>query len=366
MVVSDPPGRPKQISVVETRLRALLDAMDHAVVLLDWQCNLANANRAFVSLTGVGIPVAKMIGIPLAAGPATFRHLYADPDASYERIRSMIGQGRTVADDRHTLADGRIIAHDYQPITADGTTVGHLWIMRALGGRHASAGRRDLAPDAVGPSPIRGELVATIAHELRTPATSVTTFAAMLDDDGLDQDVQRRAARAVRRNAERLLSLAEDLLLYSDLETDAEPHGDREVDLAPLVRAACSPVEPPVQTSIGAGPAVTGDPRHLRRAVEAVVGVVVALVDGPGVTVRADADTTGWTLTVHGRTDGPVTTERLLSARVPERDDPDTTRTAALTLLLAQAIARHSGGRLDIDDGHDEFALTLRLPTPRV
>jgi PAS domain S-box-containing protein len=78
---------------------------------------------------------------------------------------------------------------------------------------------------------VRSDLVATVSHELRTPLTSMLGNTEILidGDAGPVRPAQARLLSAVERNARRLLSLIEDLLILSRIEA-----GQIKVNAAPV------------------------------------------------------------------------------------------------------------------------------------
>ena len=80
----------------------------------------------------------------------------------------------------------------------------------------------------------------TASHELKTPLTSVIAYAELLDDhDGkLSRDQAREFVARLRAEAQRLLSLIEDILDLSRLESGKLMMKPRALDLSEVVRAA--------------------------------------------------------------------------------------------------------------------------------
>ena len=84
----------------------------------------------------------------------------------------------------------------------------------------------------------KDEFVSTVSHELRTPMTSIIGYLEMLEDRlvGDLTPEQEHVVGAISRNSDRLLTLADDLLLLTSYES-ATSHTEREqVDLAELAR----------------------------------------------------------------------------------------------------------------------------------
>jgi two-component system phosphate regulon sensor histidine kinase PhoR len=81
---------------------------------------------------------------------------------------------------------------------------------------------------------VKRDFVVNASHELRTPLTSIVGSLEMLE--GALQGESARWVETIRRNAERMTAIVQDLLMLSGLEArGAEPSADR-VDLARLIR----------------------------------------------------------------------------------------------------------------------------------
>ena len=94
---------------------------------------------------------------------------------------------------------------------------------------------------------LKGEFVATVSHELRTPLTSITGYAEMLlsvDDD----PSHRRMVQVIDRNSRRLLTLVEDLLTLSKVDSNVAVRMDEEVDVHELVALAAGVLDPAMQS----------------------------------------------------------------------------------------------------------------------
>lgn len=75
----------------------------------------------------------------------------------------------------------------------------------------------------------RRDFIANVSHELRTPLTSIRGYAeTLLESDGLLNDNARDFVQVIRRNAERMGRLTEDLLVLARVES-----GEEKLDLRP-------------------------------------------------------------------------------------------------------------------------------------
>jgi two-component system phosphate regulon sensor histidine kinase PhoR len=75
----------------------------------------------------------------------------------------------------------------------------------------------------------RRDFIANVSHELRTPLTSIRGYAeTLIESDGLLTDSAREFLQVIRRNAERMGRLTEDLLVLARVES-----GEEKLDLRP-------------------------------------------------------------------------------------------------------------------------------------
>ncbi len=83
---------------------------------------------------------------------------------------------------------------------------------------------------------VRQEFLSNVSHELRTPLTSILAFVETLEDGGLyDRENNKRFLEVIRRNAERMHHLIDDILELSAIEAGKIVVAAKEFMLAPLV-----------------------------------------------------------------------------------------------------------------------------------
>jgi two-component system phosphate regulon sensor histidine kinase PhoR len=83
---------------------------------------------------------------------------------------------------------------------------------------------------------VRQEFLSNISHELRTPLTSILAFVETLEDGGIeDAENNRRFLSVIRRNAERMKTLIDDILELSLIESGKVSVDIREIALAAAV-----------------------------------------------------------------------------------------------------------------------------------
>ncbi|MET0998625.1 MAG: ATP-binding protein [Marmoricola sp.] len=149
---------------------------------------------------------------------------------------------------------------------------------------------------------VKDDFVTTVSHELRTPMSSIIGSAEMLAD-GLVGELapeQQRMVDVITRNGDRLLALADDLLMLATFDHESWPEQSADVDLRDVVAESASaivsmlvPRDLVVGYSLPDEPVlVRGDPNHLERAVTNLLTNSVKFTpDGGHVHVEVHADT---------------------------------------------------------------------------
>ena len=135
-------------------------------------------------------------------------------------------------------------AEDDEPWTAD-----DLEALLDLGRRLGSLsdhvrghrGQQEAIEELVRLDAYRRDLVASITHDLKTPLTAITLNAELLESDGRLAEGGSQPVDAIRRSADRLSNLVDDLLAMARAEEG--PDVRTSVDLVQMVRDACDHVE---------------------------------------------------------------------------------------------------------------------------
>ena len=207
----------------------------------------------------------------------------------------------------------------------------------------------------------RAEFLAVVSHELRTPLTSIVSFSELLrgESDGLSAD-GGRFLDIIERNADRLLTLIDDLLMLNRLEGGALPLELSAVSIPGLAAeavgtavavAAKSGVT--VHLDTGEGPRSRADPRRLLQVLDNLIGNAVKFSSAGGL-VRVSAMYTrhNWRIDVSDTGIGIPADEaaRLFSAFVRGSNAriaglPGT----GLGLAIVKALVEMHGGRVSVD-----------------
>lgn len=92
---------------------------------------------------------------------------------------------------------------------------------------------------------VRKDFVADVSHELRTPLTAIRGYAETLLDGGLEDGANnRKFVETILSHSIRLANIASDLLVISELDSNAGPVAPSEkVPIMEVIESACNTVE---------------------------------------------------------------------------------------------------------------------------
>ncbi len=149
---------------------------------------------------------------------------------------------------------------------------------------------------------VKDDFVTTVSHELRTPMSSIIGSAEMLADGMVGElaPEQQKMVEVISRNGDRLLALADDLLLLATFDQSAIPEQTTDVDLRTVVEESATAIAAMLATrnldvrySLPAGPVlVNGDSSHLERAITNLLTNGVKFTpDGGQVHIEVHANT---------------------------------------------------------------------------
>ena len=183
-----------------SQLEALLNSMTDGVIAVSPDMKVLWANRAISSMVhrpvSIGIPVTELVRHPDFL--TTLRNALRSQHRETAIAASLAGR-RSFSITAEPLPDGGVVTvlHDISEIERVEKT------------------RRDF--------------IANVSHELRTPLTSIRGYSeTLLDSDDMMAKDGKEFLQVIRRNAERMSRLTEDLLVLARVES-----GEEKLDLKP-------------------------------------------------------------------------------------------------------------------------------------
>jgi signal transduction histidine kinase len=249
----------------EARNLAVMDSVAEALVLISPEQRILTVNRRFEELFGV--PAAQVLGRRFDKVGTIVDHVFADPAKLDELVTGSID------DTEHFYTE--IVVQNWPqprelelfstPVLTGSVLTGSVLTGSVLtgsvgtgpvrtGSREAGAhlGRLYVFRDITHEREVdrmKTEFVSLVSHELRTPLTSVKGFTDMiLDGDAGDINEEvREFLEIVKSNADRLITLINDLLDISRIESGRIQLKIEPVDLAEIVQAAVAGMQPQIE-----------------------------------------------------------------------------------------------------------------------
>lgn len=85
----------------------------------------------------------------------------------------------------------------------------------------------------------RQDFTANVTHELKTPLTAISGYAELIENHMIDPDQETHIAQQIRHNADRLLSMINDIIRLSELDHKELPRNFANVDLSEIAEECC-------------------------------------------------------------------------------------------------------------------------------
>jgi two-component system sensor histidine kinase MtrB len=190
-------------------------------------------------------------------------------------------------------------------------------------------------------------LTADVAHDLRTPLTSIITAVSLIEErrHALDPETAR-AVELIDHEARRLRALTVDLLELARLDAGGPARELEPLELGPALGAALAPwaASDRLSVVIDGSPAVLADPVGLRRIIDNLVGNAMKHTDAD-VEVHALVDGGEGVIRVLDRGPGiPPGDQHRLFRRFYKPDASRSVEGSGLGLAIAAEHARAMGG----------------------
>jgi signal transduction histidine kinase len=220
------------------------------------------------------------------------------------------------------------------------------------------------------PATVHHALGSVLAHELRTPMTTIFGGAQLVSDPRVSETTRNEAARSVGREAQHLNRIIEDLVVLVRSSRDSPP-GLEPVMLQHIVPRAVASTratrpKASIEMSLPASlPAVMGAGEQVDHVVHNLVDHAV-VYSPPGGTVRVEARRAGRNVEVHIVDDGPARDELeamgafdLFHTSARTAADPSG---ANLGLVVTRRLVLAMGGRIWASSDSPGGELAFSLP----
>ena len=225
-------------------------------------------------------------------------------------------------------------------------------------------------------SQAKSTFLATISHEIRTPLNGVLGMAQVIALDELSA-VQRERLAVVRSSGESLLSLLNDVLDLSKIESGKLTLETIDFDPVKVVRAVVAQNQALAANKGLAIEAITdgaeglfqGDPNRIRQIVQNLVSNALKFTENGGVTVVASAGAEGLVIEVRDTGMGiPASKVGALFQKFSQADESTTRRFGGtgLGLSICRELAQAMGGDVSVQSRDGEGStFTVALPLRR-
>lgn len=99
--------------------------------------------------------------------------------------------------------------------------------------------------DILKSSKMRQDFTANVSHELKTPLTAISGYAELIENGMAGPEEAKRFSSEIHKNAKRLLSLINDIIKLSQLDSDEEKVPFEKVDLDKIARSCVDNLQMP-------------------------------------------------------------------------------------------------------------------------
>jgi signal transduction histidine kinase len=83
---------------------------------------------------------------------------------------------------------------------------------------------------------LKSAFVANMSHEIRTPLNAIVGFSSLMTDPDISDEDKKNFEEQIQRNSDYLLSLIEDIIDVSKIESNQLTIKPQEIDVIPLIR----------------------------------------------------------------------------------------------------------------------------------
>ncbi len=200
------------------QLHTMMNNSNYGIVFRDKNGTVLFANKEFCNIFNISSP--KVIeGINCRNLMNLIKPLFKEPNFFENCTKELIENNIHVKNEQFELIDGRIIERDFTPIIDNETTKGCFWEYRDITKRIEFEEELKSAKEkAEAASIAKGQFLANISHEIKTPMNGMLGYLQLLNETNLDNE-QTEFVEHMNQSAKVLLSVISDVLDISKIES---------------------------------------------------------------------------------------------------------------------------------------------------
>lgn len=342
-------------------LAAILDTTAEGIVMFDAEGNIHACNRSAEALFGYdGEALLQQNLVTLFAPESQQIVLDYLESIKSQNIASLLDHGREVLG-REKKGGVLPLAMIMGRTRPDGPNF--FAVFRDLS--HAKKGESELTQArrlVDGAANAKADMLARISHEIRTPLNAIIGFAEVMISErfgALGNERYGEYMKDIRASGERVITIIDDLLELSRIETGKLDLDFANLNLNELVEACVTVMQPQanreriiIRTSLGhALPQVTADARALRQVTMNLISNSIRLASAGGQVIVSTALNDRGEVALRIRDTGHGLSETEVAAAMePFRTPPpgDAADSAALSLSLTKALVEANRARFNI------------------
>jgi PAS domain S-box-containing protein len=269
LLIAWPRFRYRLLDLVPIACSVVMDSLEDAVLVLDEEERIIDANPAAHRLVG---RQSGLLGKRLD-------EVFTGRSEVLERYRALAKPHRETI-----VAAGRFFELQFSPLSSRGRQRGQVVVLRDISRQvQTEAELRDAKEVAEAANQAKSQFLANMSHELRTPLTLIIGFAELFGDDDLDAAKRREYARNILASGQHLFGLIDEVLTFAKLEEGLLALEPSEFDLAALCREVARAVKPRLtQQGNSLALELAGDLGRVHTDAEKVRQILMQLLDNAG------------------------------------------------------------------------------------